>query len=169
MVPASDAVIREMAGLRGRPKYVAIGKEEGAELLCGGRKLSGPGYDNGYFVEPAVFGNARPDMRISQEEIFGPVLAIIEVTDLEQAIEVANGVEYGLSASICTRDVGRAQRFAHSIQAGMVKVNQPTTGVAINAPFGGMKKSSTDTFREQGQVAMDFFTRIKTVSVGYGE
>lgn len=150
-------------------EYVAIGKEEGAELLCGGRKLSGPGYDNGYFVEPAVFGNARPDMRISQEEIFGPVLAIIEVTDLEQAIEVANGVEYGLSASICTRDVGRAQRFAHSIQAGMVKVNQPTTGVAINAPFGGMKKSSTDTFREQGQVAMDFFTRIKTVSVGYGE
>lgn len=150
-------------------EYIEIGKQEGAELLCGGRKLSGPGYDSGYFVEPAVFGRARAEMRIAQEEIFGPVLAIIEVSDLEQAIEVANGVEYGLSASICTRDIGRAQRFAHSVHAGMVKVNQPTTGVAINAPFGGMKKSSTDTFREQGQVAMDFFTRIKTVSVGYGD
>lgn len=148
-------------------EYIEIGKKEGAELLFGGKKLSGPGYDNGYFVEPAVFGRARPEMRIAQEEIFGPVLAIIEVSDFNQAVDVANGVEYGLSASICTRDVGRAQRFAHAIQAGMVKINQPTTGVAINAPFGGMKKSSTDTFREQGQIAMDFFTRIKTVSVGY--
>jgi aldehyde dehydrogenase (NAD+) len=148
--------------------YIEIGKQEGAELLYGGRKLSGPDYDRGYFIEPTIFGRVRPDMRIAQEEIFGPVLAIIEVHDFDDAIKVANEVEYGLSASICTRDLGRAQRFARLIDAGMVKVNQPTTGVAINAPFGGMKKSSTETFREQGQMAMEFFTRVKTVSVRYG-
>jgi len=84
-------------------------------------------------------------------------------------LEIANRVDYGLSASICTRDLGRAQQFVESIQAGMVKVNQPTTGVALNAPFGGVKRSSTDTFREQGSIAMEFFTRIKTVSVRYGK
>jgi len=148
--------------------YVEIGKREGAELLCGGRKLSGEGYDRGFFIEPAVFANVKPEMRIAQEEIFGPVLAIIEARDFDEAIKIANGVEYGLSASICTRDLSGAQRFAQLIEAGMVKVNQPTTGVSLNAPFGGMKKSSTDTFREQGQVAMDFFTRVKTVSIRYG-
>lgn len=147
--------------------YVEIGRQEGAELLYGGKKLEGSEYDRGYFIEPAIFGRARPDMRIAQEEVFGPVLAIIRAEDFEDAIRIANEVEYGLSASICTRDLRRAQRFAHLIEAGMVKVNQPTTGVAINAPFGGVKRSSTDTFREQGRVAMEFFTRVKTVSVKY--
>jgi len=147
--------------------YVEIGRREGAELHFGGRKLSGDGYDRGYFIEPAIFGGVKPQMRIAREEIFGPVLAIIEVSDFDEAIHVANAVEYGLSAAICTRDLGRAQRFANLIEAGMVKVNQPTTGVSVNAPFGGMKKSSTDTFREQGSVAMDFFTRVKTVSIRY--
>jgi acyl-CoA reductase-like NAD-dependent aldehyde dehydrogenase len=148
-------------------EYIEVGKQEGAELLCGGRKLSGGEYDQGYFIEPAIFGQARPEMRIAQEEIFGPVLAIIEAEDFEQAVRIANEVEYGLSAAICTRDLNRAQRFAQLIETGLVKVNQPTTGVALNAPFGGMKKSSTDTFREQGQVAMDFFTRLKTVTIKY--
>ncbi len=147
--------------------YVEIGKREGAKLLHGGKKLSGDGYDRGFFLEPAIFGDVKPGMRIAQEEIFGPVLAIIEADDFDEAISIANGVEYGLSASICTRDLGRAQRFAHLIEAGMVKVNQPTTGVSVNAPFGGVKKSSTDTFREQGQAAMGFFTRVKTVSIRY--
>lgn len=147
--------------------YVELGKQEGAELLHGGRKLDGDGFDRGYFIEPTIFGRVRPHMRIAQEEIFGPVLSILEVSDFDEAIHVANDVEYGLSASICTRDLNRAQRFAQMINAGMVKVNQPTTGVAINAPFGGVKKSSTDTFREQGQVAMQFFTRLKTVSVKF--
>lgn len=148
--------------------YVEIGQQEGAELLYGGRKLSGDGYDRGYFIEPTIFGRVRPDMRIAQEEIFGPVLAIIEAQDFAEAIKIANEVEYGLSASICTRELRRAQRFAQLIDAGMVKINQPTTGVALNAPFGGMKKSSTETFREQGRMAMEFFTRVKTVSVRYG-
>ncbi|HXG64549.1 MAG TPA: aldehyde dehydrogenase family protein, partial [Blastocatellia bacterium] len=149
-------------------EYIEIGKREGAQLLFGGRKLSGAGFERGYFIEPAIFGQARPEMRIAQEEIFGPVLAIIEADDFDEAIQIANAVEYGLSASICTRDLSRAQRFARMIAAGMVKVNQPTTGVALNAPFGGVKKSSTDTFREQGRAAMEFFTRVKTVSVRYG-
>ncbi len=148
--------------------YIEIAKQEGAELLFGGAKLSGDGYDRGYFIQPSIFGRVKGDMRIAQEEIFGPVLAIIEVEDFDEAIAMANNVEYGLSASICTRDLGRAQLFAELIDAGMVKVNQPTTGVALNAPFGGLKKSSTDTFREQGAIAMDFFTRLKTVSVRYG-
>ncbi|HET9530466.1 MAG TPA: aldehyde dehydrogenase family protein [Blastocatellia bacterium] len=149
--------------------YIDIGKEEGAELLYGGRKLSGEGYDRGYFIEPAIFGGVRPRMRIAQEEIFGPVLGLIEAEDFDEAIQIANGVEYGLSSSICTRDLRRAQRFARVIEAGMVKINQPTTGVALNAPFGGMKRSSTETFREQGRMAMEFFTRVKTVSMRYGD
>lgn len=150
-------------------EYIEIGKAEGAELLCGGEKLRGGEYDRGFFIEPTIFGRVRPDMRIAQEEIFGPVLAVIEASDFDEAIEIANRVEYGLSASICTRDLGRAQRFARLVEAGMVKVNQPTTGVAINAPFGGMKKSSTETYREQGRIAMEFFTRVKTVSIRYGD
>jgi aldehyde dehydrogenase (NAD+) len=149
--------------------YIEIGRQEGADLLYGGRKLSGKSYDRGYFIEPTIFGEVRPDMRIAQEEIFGPVLAVIEASDFDEAIKIANGVEYGLSASICTRDLMLAQRFARVIEAGMVKINQPTTGVALNAPFGGMKKSSTETFREQGRMAMEFFTRVKTVSIKYGD
>jgi aldehyde dehydrogenase (NAD+) len=148
--------------------YVDIGKVEGAQLIHGGRKLSGDGYDRGFFLQPAIFAGVRPAMRIAKEEIFGPVLAIIEVEDYDEAVAIANDVEYGLSASICTRDLSKAARFARSIEAGMVKINQPTTGVALNGPFGGMKRSSTDTFREQGAVAMEFFTRVKTVSVYYG-
>src|SRR5262249_27277354 len=139
------------------------------ELLFGGRKLEGDGYDSGYFIEPAIFSRVGPDMRIAQEEVFGPVLGIIEADEFDEALEIANKVDYGLSASICTRDLSSAQRFVELIQAGMVKVNQPTTGVALNAPFGGMKRSSTDTFREQGRIAMEFFTRVKTVSVRYGK
>jgi acyl-CoA reductase-like NAD-dependent aldehyde dehydrogenase len=149
-------------------EYIDIGKKEGAELVFGGRKLTGDGFDKGFFIEPAIFAGARSEMRIVREEIFGPVLAIIQVEDFDEALAVANDSEYGLSAAICTRDLRAAERFARSIQSGMVKINQPTTGVALNAPFGGVKHSSTDTFREQGPVAMEFFTRVKTVSMYYG-
>jgi aldehyde dehydrogenase (NAD+) len=148
-------------------EYIEIGKQEGAELVYGGRKLKGESYDRGYFVEPAIFDRVKPEMRIAQEEIFGPVLGIIEAADFDEAITIANQVEYGLSASICTRDLRRAERFTRLIEAGMVKINQPTTGVALNAPFGGTKKSSSETYREQGQIALDFFTRLKTVSMKY--
>jgi aldehyde dehydrogenase (NAD+) len=148
-------------------EYIEIGKQEGAELIYGGRKLEGNDYARGFFIEPAIFSQVKPLMRIAQEEIFGPVLAIIEAEDFDDSIKIANQVEYGLSASICTRDLGRAERFTRLIEAGMVKINQPTTGVALNAPFGGIKKSSSETYREQGRIALDFFTRVKTVSLKY--
>ncbi|MBE0428687.1 MAG: aldehyde dehydrogenase family protein [Thermoleophilia bacterium] len=147
-------------------RYLEIGKEEGAELLTGGNRLTDPPYDKGYYVEPAVFGNVRPDMRIAQEEIFGPVLAIIPVPDFEKAMRVANDVRFGLSASICTSDLTRAFEFVDRIEAGLVHVNTPTVGAEVQVPFGGMKDSSTGT-REQGRVAVDFYTQIKTIYLEY--
>lgn len=147
--------------------YIQIGKEEGASLEYGGRHLTDGVFEKGYFVEPAIFSQVTPNMRIAQEEIFGPVIAIITVNSYEEAITIANGVEYGLAASIATNDVKRAKQFTNDIEAGTVKVNRTTTGNLINAPFGGLKKSSTSTFRESGRAGMEFFTQIKTVYVGY--
>ena len=98
-------------------EYIEIGKREGARLLAGGNRMTGAGYDKGFFVEPAVFGNVKADMRIAQEEIFGPVLAIIPVADFEEAMRVANDVRFGLSAAICTQDISRAMEFVDRIEA----------------------------------------------------
>ncbi|MGO4886696.1 aldehyde dehydrogenase family protein [Anaerobacillus sp. MEB173] len=147
--------------------YIEIGKEEGAELVYGGNHLTDSEFSNGYYVEPAIFTNVSPTMRIAKEEIFGPVIAVITVNSYEDAIQIANDVEYGLSASIVTKDIGLAKRFTREIEAGTVKVNRTTTGNLINAPFGGLKKSSTSTFRESGRVGLEFFTQIKTVYIGY--
>lgn len=147
--------------------YIEIGKEDGATLVYGGAQLTGGEYDKGYFVQPAIFTDVRPSMRIAKEEIFGPVIAIIEVNSYEEAIEIANDVEYGLSASIITNNLKTAHQFTKDIQAGTVKVNRTTTGNLMNAPFGGVKKSSTSTFRESGRVGLEFFTQVKTVYVGY--
>ncbi|KAA9026313.1 aldehyde dehydrogenase family protein [Niallia endozanthoxylica] len=147
--------------------YIEIGKEDGATLVYGGEQLTGGEYDKGYFVQPAIFTDVRPSMRIAKEEIFGPVIAIIEVNSYEEAIEIANDVEYGLSASIITNNLKTAHQFTKDIQAGTVKVNRTTTGNLMNAPFGGVKKSSTSTFRESGRVGLEFFTQVKTVYVGY--
>lgn len=146
-------------------KYVAIGKAEATHLV-GGDRLSGAAYDKGYFVTPAIFTDVKPDMRIAREEIFGPVIAILVVDGYEQALEIANDTEYGLSAGIVTRDARLAHRFAHDIQAGTVKINRTTTGNLVNAPFGGIKRSSTATFRESGRAGLEFFTQIKTVYRG---
>ncbi|MFD2924837.1 aldehyde dehydrogenase family protein [Halobacillus naozhouensis] len=148
-------------------KYIEIGKEEGAELVYGGKHLTDGHYANGYYVQPTIFTNVSPTMRIAKEEIFGPVISVIDVESYEEAISVANDVEYGLAASIVTNNIGIAQRFTREIQAGTVKVNRTTTGNLINAPFGGIKKSSTSTFRESGRDGLGFFTQIKTVYVGY--
>lgn len=147
--------------------YVNVGQEEGAILIYGGQRLTGEAYDNGYYVSPAVFTDVTPHMRIAQEEIFGPVIAVIAVDSFEEALQVANGVEYGLSASIITRDIQKAHTFIQNIQAGTVKVNRTTTGNLLNVPFGGLKKSSTSTFRESGRVGLEFFTQTKTVYYGY--
>lgn len=128
--------------------------------------MRGPRYDHGYFMEPTIFSNVESHMRIAREEIFGPVVAILAADGFEEAIELANDTEYGLSASICTNSLDKAHLFVKRIQAGVVKINRPTTGVFVQAPFGGMKKSSSMTFKEQGKAALDFYTFTKAVYMG---
>ncbi|SSW69608.1 aldehyde dehydrogenase family protein [Achromobacter agilis] len=142
--------------------YVALGKQE-ATHLYGGDRLTGEGFDQGYFVSPALFTGVTQQMRIAREEIFGPVIALIEVDGYEDAIAKANDTEYGLAAAIATTDARYAHRFARDIQAGTVKINRTTTGNLINAPFGGLKHSSTSTFRESGRAGLEFYTQIKTI------
>ncbi|MFG6495351.1 aldehyde dehydrogenase family protein [Fictibacillus sp. UD] len=166
----NDAFIGPLANekqLKNVLNYIQIGVDEGAELLCGGEHLTSSEFEKGYYVSPAVFSNVTPNMRIAQEEIFGPVVAVMEANSYEEAINIANDIEYGLSASIVTNNIQLAEQFIKNIQAGTVKVNRTTTGNLMNAPFGGLKKSSTSTFRESGRVGLEFFTQTKTVYVGY--
>ncbi|HMO66388.1 MAG TPA: aldehyde dehydrogenase family protein, partial [Verrucomicrobiota bacterium] len=147
--------------------YVGIATGQGARLASGGRRLADGELAHGWFVEPTVFTDVRPDTRLACEEVFGPVVGVIAVEDFDEAIRVANGVEFGLSASLVTRDLKQAMLYAERIQAGVVKINQISTGLALQAPFGGVKRSSTDSFREQGVAALDFYTRSKTVYLDY--
>lgn len=146
--------------------YIEIGKAQGAELAFGGEQLTEGEYAEGYYVRPAVFTNVTRDMRIAQEEIFGPVIAVLRVGSFQEAMDIANDVEFGLSASICTSQPDKIQQFIGGIESGVVKVNRPTTGNALNAPFGGVKMSSTATYRESGRGALDFYTQLKTVYHG---
>jgi aldehyde dehydrogenase (NAD+) len=146
--------------------YIEIGKNEGATLETGGEQLTEGEYSDGYFVEPTVF-SAEPDMRIAQEEIFGPVLSLLRVSSFDEAIRVANDVQYGLSASIVTNNFQEANRFVEDIEAGVAKVNEKTTGLELHVPFGGYKNSSTNTYREQGDAGLNFFSSIKTVYENY--
>jgi len=145
--------------------YIAAGKAE-ATLLCGGEALTDGDFSHGYYVSPAVFTDVTPTMRIAREEIFGPVLAILEVGSYAEAIAVANDSEYGLSAAIATRNPRYMHDFAHDIESGTVKINRTTTGNLVNAPFGGLKRSSTSTFRESGRAGLEFYTQIKTIYRG---
>jgi 2,5-dioxopentanoate dehydrogenase len=148
-------------------KYVEIGQSEGATLETGGERLTGEDYDDGHFVSPAVFSDVDNDMRIAQEEIFGPVLSVIRAETFDDALQLANDTEYGLSASVVTQDLTEANRFVDDIEAGVAKVNEKTTGLALHVPFGGYKNSSTNTYREQGDAGIDFFTATKTVYENY--
>ncbi|WP_026564404.1 alpha-ketoglutaric semialdehyde dehydrogenase GucD [Bacillus sp. UNC41MFS5] len=144
--------------------YIQKGTEEGAALLHGGKIASGQGLENGFFVEPTVFENVKPDMTIAREEIFGPVLALMKVDSMEEALELANDAEFGLSASIFTTNIGSMMSFINDMEAGLVRINAESAGVELQAPFGGMKQSSSHS-REQGRAAIEFFTSIKTVFV----
>ena len=143
--------------------YVDVGQREGATLETGGAALD----REGYFVEPAVFSDVDPDYRIAQEEIFGPVLSVVPVSGYEEALTVANDVDYGLSAGIVTNDHTEANRFVDEVEAGVVKVNEKTTGLELHVPFGGVKDSSSETYREQGDAGLDFYTISKTVYDNY--
>lgn len=145
--------------------YIAIGRAE-AQLLCGGERLQDGEYAHGYYVTPAIFDGVTQKARIAREEIFGPVIAILEAESFEQAMAMANDSEYGLSAAIATRNPRYIHQFSNDIQSGTVKINRTTTGNLINAPFGGVKNSSTSTFRESGRVGLEFFTQTKVVYRG---
>lgn len=144
--------------------YIEKGKEEGAVLLHGGAKHEEAGLENGFYVQPTVFEDVTSKMAIAQEEIFGPVLALMKVDTIEEALEVANDVEFGLSASIFTTNISSMLSFIKDMDAGLVRINAESAGVELQAPFGGMKQSSSHS-REQGQAAIEFFTSIKTVFV----
>ncbi|GAB2539000.1 alpha-ketoglutaric semialdehyde dehydrogenase GucD [Gracilibacillus alcaliphilus] len=144
--------------------YIAKGQEEGAALVFGGKQLTEGKLKNGYYLEPAIFENVTTDMTIAQEEIFGPVLALMKVDTVEEAIELANDVDFGLSASIFTKNIDHILSFIDDMEAGLVRINSETAGVELQAPFGGMKASSSYS-REQGQAAKEFFTTIKTVFI----
>jgi aldehyde dehydrogenase (NAD+) len=161
MGPAVDA-----SQLETDLKYIEIAKQEGAKLLCGGHRLTGGIYDKGYFVEPTIFGNVTPAMRIAQEEVFGPVLALMIAEDFDDAMRLANSARFGLSASIVSRDLTRVHQFINRIDAGLITVNLPTAGVEYQLPFGGTKESSFG-MREQGPLALDFYTETRTVYLKY--
>ncbi len=144
--------------------FIEKGKAEGARLLHGGRTFEDKELKNGYFIEPAIFENVRSDMEIFQEEIFGPVLSLIKVDSLEEGIQVANDVKYGLSASIFTKDIGTMFQFIKDMEAGLVRINAESAGLELQAPFGGLKESSSHS-REQGQAAKEFFTTTRTIYV----
>jgi alpha-ketoglutaric semialdehyde dehydrogenase len=150
------------AQLRTNLSYIDIARKEGATLLQGGNKLTGSCYDKGYFLEPTIFGGVTPEMRIAQEEVFGPVLALMVAEDFDDAIRVANAVKFGLSASIVSNNLSRVHQFVNRIEAGLITVNLPTAGVEYQLPFGGTKESSFG-MREQGQLALDFYTESRTV------
>ncbi len=143
---------------------IRAGLDEGATLLVGGTRLTEGEFAKGYYVQPTVFENVTSRMRLAQEEWFGPLLALIRADSLQEAIELANDTEYGLSASIYSRDLGSVLHFIRDMDAGLVRINAETAGVELQAPFGGMKQSSSHS-REQGQAAIEFFTSIKTVFV----
>jgi acyl-CoA reductase-like NAD-dependent aldehyde dehydrogenase len=144
--------------------YIQKGLEEGATLLYGGNRLEGEGMEHGFYVQPTLFENVKTNMTIAQEEIFGPILALIKVDTFEEALHIANDVKYGLSASIFTRNIGHMLSFINGMDAGLIRINSESAGVELQAPFGGMKQSSSHS-REQGQAAIEFFTSIKTVFV----
>ena len=142
--------------------YLHIGISEGAQILTGGDALEHGSYAEGYYVAPTVFANVRPNTRIMQEEIFGPVIGVIGAHDVEDAIAIANSVPYRLSASLATRDLGAALRYVEAIAAGVVHVNCESSTMDFHAPFGG-KKASILHSRETGQAGRDFYTETKTV------
>jgi len=148
-------------------EYIDIGKREGARLLCGGEKLRGGLYDRGFFIAPTIF-EAKHGMRITKEEIFGPVLSVMRAKDYDEAVRIANDVEYGLSSSIYTRNVNRAFRAVEDLEAGITYINAPTIGAEIQLPFGGIKNTGNGG-REAGTTAIEEFTEIKTVFVDYSD
>jgi len=147
-------------------EYVKIGGKEGATLACGGNRLTSGGHAKGFFHEPTIFTNVEPDMRIAQEEIFGPVVSVMTCRSLDEAIAIGNGVIYGLSASIYTRDVNRAFTAMRDLDTGIFYVNAPTIGAEVHLPFGGTKATGNG-HREAGNAALEVFSEWKSIYVDF--
>jgi aldehyde dehydrogenase (NAD+) len=147
-------------------RYVAIGKEEGATVAAGGGRPANPSLPGGYYFEPTLLDAVKPDMRVAQEEIFGPVLAIIGFDELEEAAALANRSDYGLVAGVWTRDINKAMTLASRIKAGQVYVNTYGAGGGVELPFGGYKKSGYG--REKGLESLASYTQVKNVCVKFG-
>jgi aldehyde dehydrogenase (NAD+) len=147
-------------------EYLRIAPEEGAKVVAGGARLTDGALQHGYFVAPTVLDGVTRDMRVAREEIFGPVISVIRVKNLDEAIDVANDVAYGLSSSIYSNDVSRVFHFLDHIETGITHVNSPTVGGEAQLPFGGVKGTGVGP-REQGRTAIEFFTELKTVYIDY--
>jgi len=143
---------------------VEAGRREGAIIQQGGERLRGDGYDRGYFVAPTILTQVSPQMRVAQEEIFGPVVAVLNAADVEEAITIVNGTRYGLSAAVVTRSLASAHAFARGVETGCVAVNLPTVGWDVHVPFGGFKDSGS-AFKEHGREGLQFYTRVKSVAM----
>lgn len=148
--------------------YVEIGKNENAKLAAGGHRLESGGYAKGWFHEPTVFVDCNPGMRICQEEIFGPVVSVMPFDTFEEALRIANGVNYGLSAAIYTRNVNNAFVAQRDIETGIVYVNAPTIGAETHLPFGGIKNTGNG-HRESGEAALDFYSEWKSIYIDYSD
>ena len=149
-------------------RYVELGQQEGARLLIGGNRLTEAPFAAGSFYAPTIFDQVTPTMRIAQEEIFGPVTAILEVDGFEEALAVANGTHYGLSLSLYTANLRRALRAVEELESGIVYINLPTSGAEIQLPFGGIKDTGNG-HREAGSMAMDWCTEWKATYINYAE
>jgi alpha-ketoglutaric semialdehyde dehydrogenase len=149
-------------------EYIEIGRAEGAKLMCGGHRLDKGDYQHGYFLEPTVFSEVDPKMRIAQEEIFGPVVSVIPCENFDDAILIANNIEYGLSSAIYTRDVNKAFSAMRDLYAGITYINAPTIGAEVHLPFGGVKATGNG-HREGGIGAIDFYSEWKSVYVDYSD
>jgi acyl-CoA reductase-like NAD-dependent aldehyde dehydrogenase len=146
--------------------YTGIGRDEGAKILTGGEVATGNGLENGFYYRPTIFADVEPGMRVAQEEIFGPTTSLIPVKSFDEAIRVANGVRFGLSSSIFTRDVNNAFRAMRDLDTGITYINAGTIGAEVHLPFGGTKETGNG-HREAGQAALDVFTEWKSIYVDY--
>jgi len=154
------------AALQKVETYVGLGQEAGAEVVTGGGRPRGSATAHGWFYQPTVFAGVTPGMRVEQEEIFGPALSVIRVKDLDEAIRVNNGVPYGLSSALYTRDVNAAFRAMTDLDNGITYVNAPTIGAEAHLPFGGVKQTGNG-HREGGWEVYDFYSETKVVYVDY--
>src|SRR5579859_1527251 len=148
-------------------QYVAIAKGEGAKLLCGGHALTDGPFSKGTFFEPTIFGGVTKCMRIAREEVFGPVIALVEFNTFEQGIEIANSIDYGLSSALYTKDLNKAFAAIRDLEAGITYINAPTIGAEVHLPFGGVKQ--TGNGHREGSEAIEFFTTWKAVYVDYSD